>query len=276
MIAASAIAMCTCATPAQADLCELSWDVPCCPVPGTSYGVAIVTMTLCNCTDFPAEYSFMMKSPIPGLEFEPFSGFLVLLPGECVDIPITVYCPIGAPPIMGGYPVLANVTNLSTGAQFGCEGLVKPVQDWKIVATTPVIASPADPNVTIGVGLLVNDIGGAGNGGVDLTFLTMGPVNPPTPTFVPVQPGSTTVVNLAASFNPNGVGGALTEGGSNMPLTGALLILWDDDGDGVPEVNSSVNFRFTAPPCPGDLNGDGVTNGADLAGLLANWGLCNP
>jgi hypothetical protein len=27
--------------------------------------------------------------------------------------------------------------------------------------------------------------------------------------------------------------------------------------------------------CPGDLNGDGVVDGADLASLLANWGPCS-
>jgi hypothetical protein len=27
--------------------------------------------------------------------------------------------------------------------------------------------------------------------------------------------------------------------------------------------------------CPGDLNGDGVINGADLGAMLVGWGQCN-
>jgi hypothetical protein len=35
----------------------------------------------------------------------------------------------------------------------------------------------------------------------------------------------------------------------------------------------TVSCTPSAPPCPADLNDDGVVDGADLASLLGNWGL---
>ncbi|MDZ4831423.1 MAG: hypothetical protein SGJ09_14650 [Phycisphaerae bacterium] len=44
---------------------------------------------------------------------------------------------------------------------------------------------------------------------------------------------------------------------------------FDGNGSGVISINCSGTC---APPCPSDLNGDGTTNGADLAILLGGWG----
>lgn len=68
---------------------------------------------------------------------------------------------------------------------------------------------------------------------------------------VPLQPGDEIVVILRPAP------GALPE----LPGFGD-----DDEGEGP----SGCDL------CPGDLNGDGIVNGADLAQMLANWGICFP
>ena len=45
------------------------------------------------------------------------------------------------------------------------------------------------------------------------------------------------------------------------------------DGGPVPFAVAEVP---AAPPCPADLNHDGVVDGADLGLLLSSWGLCTP
>jgi len=54
------------------------------------------------------------------------------------------------------------------------------------------------------------------------------------------------------------------------PSPGALPELpgFDDDDNGAPPAGCEA--------CPGDLNGDGIVDGTDLATLLINWGVCFP
>ncbi len=54
------------------------------------------------------------------------------------------------------------------------------------------------------------------------------------------------------------------------PVPGALPELpgFEDDDNGEPPAGCVL--------CPGDLNDDGIVDGADLANLLANWGICFP
>ena len=260
-------------TPAAADYCELSWDVPCCPIPGTNIGKADVALTICNCTDQPTEYRFQMKSGDPGVQFDPPMGMISLQPGQCIDIPITVYCPPGLPP-GEGFTFSANVINLATGGQFECTGLVKGVQDFKVTPVDPVIVvpipDPTDPPVIV-IPFLGTNMGG-GLDPLSLSFETMGPILPPSPMQFLIPPGDTQGLELmlqAVVMPPESAA-------PGPPTTATLLVKWDDDGDGIAEVNSSVNLRFEfgAGGCVADLNSDGRVDGADLANLLANWGMC--
>jgi len=45
-------------------------------------------------------------------------------------------------------------------------------------------------------------------------------------------------------------------------------------GDSVNSINTIAKIDLGSTPCPADLNGDGVVNGADLAALLGAWGPC--
>ncbi len=237
-------------------------------------GSAVVTLTICNCTDIPSGYEFLMKSAISGVTFSPPSGGVMLQPGECIDIDITVYCPNVA---LEGIEIFANVSNLTTGSAMQCPGLVKPVQSFKVTPTDPVIVTPLPTLPTpVPVSLVISNIGSTGKDGVEISWSVMGAGFDPCPDnlCVLVAQGQTMVVNATVILDP--LPNSVTEGGGlpGAPRTAAVLISWDDDGDGVPEVNSSVNLRFEGAACAGDLNGDGIVNGADLAGLLANWGLC--
>jgi len=52
-------------------------------------------------------------------------------------------------------------------------------------------------------------------------------------------------------------------------LDGTLI---DKNGNGIPDC-CEFNLPCLPEPCPGDLNNDGVVNGADIAVLLGFWGL---
>ncbi len=275
-VACAALMVASAPTTTNADFCELSWDKPCCPIPGCPVGVADVTLLICNCTDETAVYNYELFSPVQGVFFSPPNGTVTLQRGDCIEIPIKVYCPVPAPPGNMGIPLNAIVTNRTNGNQFECQGLVKVVQDFKVDPTDPTLPgtapTPADPNSgLIPVSLSVSNLGSSGKDGVSISFDPMGPIAPLEPIFVPVAPGGTQIVEILARVLPPTTEGNPPQG---QPTTGALLINWDDDGDGIPETNSSVSFLIGAPPCAGDLNGDGIVNGADLAGLLANWGMC--
>jgi len=46
-------------------------------------------------------------------------------------------------------------------------------------------------------------------------------------------------------------------------------------GDSVNSINTIAKIDLGSTPCPADLTGDGVVNGADLAALLGAWGPCS-
>ena len=66
-----------------------------------------------------------------------------------------------------------------------------------------------------------------------------------------------------------------------MAIDSAGAAVWDFDCDGdfdEDDVRLAMDFYGIreAPPdyCPGDLNVDGIVDGADLSQLLGAWGVC--
>lgn len=65
----------------------------------------------------------------------------------------------------------------------------------------------------------------------------------------------------SASYSVAGVTGTWQTGSSSSDTFSVAGGFLEAAGDGGPQT----------PPCPADLTGDGVVNGADLATLLGNW-----
>ena len=78
-----------------------------------------------------------------------------------------------------------------------------------------------------------------------------------------------TACNQLTLFGGTGV----TGNGINSALNaaGQLVIR---AGDSVASINTIAKIDLGAAPCPADLTGDRVVNGADLAALLGAWGPC--
>ncbi len=254
----------------RADHCELLWDLPCCIVPGTNIGVSNNVLTICNCFQDVATYDFFLKGGPAGTTFSPPGGVVTLAPGECIEIPIMVTCdPSATGPMGGGFVFQANVTNIATGAQFSCQGSVRGVENWKVTPVDPVVAVPV--GTTVRTQLVVSNIGSSGKDGVSIDVMTMGggtatarwqnPIVMPT--------GGQCALPLDIRFD-----GPPSARGATFDVFFDVIVSYDDDGDGVPEQNSSLKARVVGGPCIGDLDGDGVVGSADLAELIGRWGPC--
>lgn len=94
-----------------------------------------------------------------------------------------------------------------------------------------------------------------------------------------LRKGDTSVTGYAIqSFYPMGSTGQNGNGGSTYFSDNGWMCTNASDSN--PNTPTSVDYMilrtklFAATPCPADLNGDGVVNGADLGVMLAAWGVC--
>jgi hypothetical protein len=96
------------------------------------------------------------------------------------------------------------------------------------------------------------------------------------------QPGVITLVATVGTFAPQNTAGTMREieisyqSPEVLPseLVGKYLAISLQGSDGIPRMCFD-DFRLTATPpggCPGDANGDGATNAADLSVLLSQFG----
>ncbi|MCB9838435.1 MAG: hypothetical protein H6813_03775 [Phycisphaeraceae bacterium] len=270
--------------------CHLTWDKQCCPVPGCDVGIAPGILTICNEKPDAAEFMWQLVDVSGmGLQFMPASG--IAAPGNtptgvvepCIDIPFTVICPPNFP--LGGVAdYQAIVTKISTGETFTCFGNVRNVSDWKIDTTgDPVIdvpmPRPGDVATPVRANLTVSNIGSSGKDGVTIFAVPMGGFDVmPSQLFIPPTPPGTqfavdSFFDICYGQNSRGV----IPGQSMM---GDVLLEIDTTGDGLPDtVIGSLTVRALPPssaPCPGDLNGDGVVDTADLGILLGAFGTLCP
>jgi hypothetical protein len=254
---------------ASADECHLSWDIPCCEVPGTDVGQAVVTLTICNCTDEAAEYAWTFPDQ-PPLSFMPATGGVGLAPGECIDVPITVTCPGGVPGEAAVFTVV--VENLNTGNVFKCQGAIRDTGDIKPTPTPAVVPVEEDEPI-VGTVVVTN------TGDSPVTWSPVAEIMPDDGLFRvdPIEPvsiaaGDTETIVLVVGRTKN------ARGDIAIPqLFYDVVIKWDQDGDGDLEAGSSFalyNDPNAGVSCPGDLDGDGVVGASDLAGLISSWGAC--
>jgi hypothetical protein len=261
--------------------CHLTWDKQCCPVPGCNVSVAPGVLTICNDKSAPAEFIWDLTDVSGlGLTFMPASGFTGLNPGECIDLPITVMCPPNFP-LGSSANYMATVTKLGTNEVFSCLGNVRNASDFKINPPVPVVtvgipSNPSVPAPRSNIRMSIDNIGSSGQDGVSLYIVPMGgfAVSPPVLMLPPIAQGaSISDCRYDAFFDITFLRGAPPQ-----HLMGDILYMLDNDGDGNPDtVIGSQTVRgepFTAP-CPGDINGDGVVDTADLGILIGAFGtLC--
>ncbi|MCB9838434.1 MAG: hypothetical protein H6813_03770 [Phycisphaeraceae bacterium] len=262
--------------------CHLTWDKQCCPVPGCATSIAPGVLTICNGKDVGAEYNWTLTDISGmGLSFMPSSGFTGLNPGECIDLPFTVICPPNFP--LGSVADYeARVTKVSTGETISCFGNVRNMSDFKIDPPVPVVpvAVPADisvPAPRTEVRLSVSNIGSSGKDGVSLYVVPMGQfaVDPPVLPLPPIAAGaSISDCRYEVFFDIS-----LLRGAPPQQTMGDVLYMLDTTGDGVADTvigSQTVRGVPQAAPCPGDLNGDGVVDTADLGILLGAFGTLCP
>ncbi|MEC9372693.1 MAG: hypothetical protein VYC34_02580 [Planctomycetota bacterium] len=257
---------------ASADFARLPWDVPCCFICDCPFGIASVNLTICNCTDVPATYTWNLKDapggPMGLLQFNPPQGTVMLPPGECTNIPITICC---SPNLQIGFPAVyqVNVVNQTTGNTFSALGSVVFTGQTKLEACDPTV--PVEPGVPALGGFVATNMSGQ-PADIFVQFEAMGglPVEISPREVQLTLPPKGDAITIPLQFLVEG-----TRRGDGQPQFIDVLASWDQNGDGVPEVGSSIGLRIVAgDPCPADLNGDGLVNAADLGGLLGAWGPC--
>ena len=249
---------------AQADMCHLSWDVPCCPVPGCKdMGKAEVVLTICNCTDVTNDYQWFF--PDDNINAMPFQGSVTLQPGQCVDIPITIFCD---PMAVGEENIFTVVVqNQTDGSAMKCQGSIRNTGDVKAMSGPQVVGvdTPGPVNVSLTA---------SNTSDVPVQWAPRVMVMPDGAADVrPIQPlvlqaGETRTLEvrvnrweIARGANPDN------------PFID-LIYMWDMDGDGDLEAGASTTLKIDLAACPGDLDGDGRVGSSDLAILLAGWGSC--
>lgn len=252
------------ATPAQANFCHLSWDVPCMPGP-CGAGTAVVTLTICNTKQQVFDYQWTMKGPA-GVIFMPPAGIVGLAPGECIDIPITVTCPPG----LTSFIFSANITKFGPppNEMFSCQGSIISTGPVKVTPVDPVIDVPADLARRIVV-IVAPQPSPTMPAFFDIFVEVMGPfmVQPPMRRIM-IPTGGMAIDSFFDVF----VDLSPTDRGAPPPMGDAIFMV-DSNGDGAPDmIVGSAGLRAQATACATDLNGDGVTDTADLGLLLDNFG----
>jgi len=265
--------------------CHLTWDKQCCPVPGCDVSVAPGVLTICNDKSAGAEFQWeLIDVSGLGLQFMPASGFTGLNPGECIDLPFTVVCPADFP--LGSVAdYQAIVTKVGTNEVFDCFGNVRNVSMLKIDPPgDPVIdvTIPADataPAPRSEVRMSVSNLGSSGKDGVRLHIVPMDQfiVEPQFLDLPPIPQGSSISDCRFDVFFDIDTG----RRGLQPPLQvmGDILYMLDTDNDGVGDLtigSQTVRATPAGPDCPTDINGDGVTDTADLGILIGAFGMMCP
>jgi hypothetical protein len=271
-----------CPSPPAPTEVHLTNIVNCCP------GAQSVTMSLTinNNSTALKNYSFSIASvtgagcpnTINPSFISPNAGTVGLLPGGSVSIPITVLCEgtLGQSAISC---LDATVTDQSTGLAYVARGQIRTViptgnpfdvPSWCIIingpnwGVTPVgFGSVGTGSVTVSnlskvVGALSYEVVGGGplqiNGGLPGSGIF---------NYVTAEPGQSVDVAFEVSFAEHAPGQVFD-----------VIFFADLLGDGQRTPVASLAYRsFDPANCPGDINGDGVINFADLNAVLTCFGV---
>jgi hypothetical protein len=178
-------------------------------------------------------------------------------------------------------------------------GLQGPIDDGDILGSSVKLLGDldADGQPEVAVGASRDDDGGEEAGAVWILTLDrcqpLGIVSGPSPCAILLPPeGGLAIFEVIAEgaaplmyqWRRDGV--PLSNGGTVSGADSPMLTIAAGEADvghydcvvtsGDGRVTSAAAVLALRPPCHGDLNRDGVVDGADLGLLLAGWGLCEP
>ncbi|MBX3351877.1 MAG: hypothetical protein KF684_03000 [Phycisphaeraceae bacterium] len=238
------------------------------------------TLTICNNTGVPRNYSWSLNSVagagcntiIASNFIAPNNGTVTVQPGQCVDIPITIFCEgtLSTPNAMACLE--ATVTDLASGTNYTSTGkVVTTILDptgniprWCVPVPDPSIflasAGYANGTFTITNETMFDAIFSYRliSGGV----LSVDGRNPgePVENFVLIPGGQSLPILFAVS---------LTEERPNEFFDAVLFV--ETDAGFEPVASQAYTLERTEP-CIGDANGDGSVNFADLNTVLGCFG----
>ena len=228
-------------------------------------------LTVCNCKSEPGLFTFTATTDGGGVVV-PSAGAFGVPPFGCVILPMGLLCP-------GEGPVQVNVEVqkvLPDAESFSCIAVGTAYSDstqWTLSPNPALDAAAGDAVEFLWTVTNVSDLPATFDAPVVMQMpegaFDSVVVSPPTD---PIMPGASDLLSITAVAN---------DPGDSCPSFGDLLLEYDTDNDGEPEVAASGGARIqtTDPPCPDnspDLDGDGVVGAADLAGLLSQWGAFAP
>ncbi len=248
------------------DTCSLPWDLLCARVPlgPLTLNIAVMDLRIRNNTNAPQSYAYVLTGGEPGTVFFPPAGVAAAPPGQTCFIPVIAACP----PEGGDQTTLtANVTRLSDGFTFSCEGqATTPTVDLEVAPQLLRIESPPGELFTLQWSVA--------NPGPDPVFFDYALTTMPadgvlslsneTPGPIMIPPGATEMISVDVTVDPDPDG----------PM-GDVLFAFDWDGSGQLQVATSAKVEILplCPPPSADFDGDGVIGAADLAILLSAWGM---
>ncbi len=271
-----------------ADKCDLTRIVPCCPETVTGNAV----LTICNYGAVPVSYNWTIDNLAAGgscgtvltpADFAPNSGTVgPVAPGNCVNIPVTVYCDRL---LQGGVPIdCANFgvtfTNQATGMDTSCTGVVQAAQPGYVKNVDPdptdVVGGAEPVRLDFEFGMVPGESGemqyrivqvprnAADGASVSLDGL---PPGEPVTGSVFIETDNPQIVSVNASY----------AGGQGVTRFEDVIVYADVTSSGAPtHAAVSESVRITPPGArTPDINNDGRVDFIDLNTLLAGWAKTN-
>jgi len=246
----------------------------------------IVTISTCGTADFDTRIVVYLGGsgcPLPGASVLGCSDNAVGCPNGTSLVEIPVVPGIELLIRLGGATGSGSGTlNISCAApppiNDECEGAIAIGLGSTPFDTTAATTSTPNLPASCNVGLISNDIWFTHVVDCDgeLTISTCGSTSFDTKIAVYINGGCLSVFSTPLACNDNGPG--CDDGGSELTFAASaglpLLIRVGGNaasGEGVLVLTCEAN-EPKPDPCPTDLNGDGVTDGADLGALLSVWG----